>query len=469
MDATVGAGHASWKLIYDELLRQGRIWDFRDIFSASILYYGTLNAYEEFLPGVDSPLDKIVADWSTATFDESTSLALLDILISVMLCESPLDSSISGMRQVADISSTFASSLVQNDSSKLKSRQYIRWVLAKITATSYRDIFLFKASYFPGLFLERSSALELPIYVPKTSELADWSELFLTTTTTGTLEMITKAAKELGDLETEALCLKQLILHSEDPADNFNQLIRLQKDTQGDIEGCLRTSLSKYIICRDKLSRDKLRLEILLMQDCPPAETRLEWAKRMILSSLAVSEVEAALELSAASEARRLMNPSSGNIVDRVYGIQPRIEVASGLGEHNQASQRPRTARDNLGASHIGSSGNTHAEIIDPFTPQRENETSPKGILHKPREAFPEDPTPIREGVAPPGDARKDGVPPDARWTKISRELVSPRALEAGKERFEARKNYVIVLRVLSRDEIQGYAEATKRIRGALL
>ena len=89
-----------------------------------------------------------------------------------------------------------------------------------------------------------------------------------------------------------------------------------------------------------------------------------------------------------------------------------------------------------------------------------------KSILRAPREKFPEDPSPIREGVAPLKDAKKDGVPPDARWTKISRKLVNPAALEAGKERFEEREDFVIVLRVLSRDEVQGYAEVTERIRG---
>jgi hypothetical protein len=89
-----------------------------------------------------------------------------------------------------------------------------------------------------------------------------------------------------------------------------------------------------------------------------------------------------------------------------------------------------------------------------------------KSILRPPRQKFPEDPAPIREGVAPLKDAKKDGIPPDARWTKISRKLVNPGALEAGKERFEAREDFVIVLRVMTREEVQGYAEVTQRIRG---
>ena len=103
--------------------------------------------------------------------------------------------------------------------------------------------------------------------------------------------------------------------------------------------------------------------------------------------------------------------------------------------------------------------------VVSP--PRDRSEVKPiKSILRQPKAAFPEDPSPVREGVAPLKDAKKDGVPPDARWTKISRKLVNPEALEAGKERYEAREDFVIVLRVLSRDEVQGYAEITQRIRG---
>lgn len=90
-----------------------------------------------------------------------------------------------------------------------------------------------------------------------------------------------------------------------------------------------------------------------------------------------------------------------------------------------------------------------------------------KGILKQPRARFPEEPNPIREGVAPHKDDKsKANVPPGARWTKISRRMVNPEALRIGKERFEVRDDFVIVLRVLSREEIQAYAAATAAIRG---
>jgi hypothetical protein len=92
-----------------------------------------------------------------------------------------------------------------------------------------------------------------------------------------------------------------------------------------------------------------------------------------------------------------------------------------------------------------------------------------KGILKQPKVQFPEEPNPVREGVAPHKDDKtKKDVPTGARWTKISRKMVNPEALKIGKERFEVRDDFVIVLRVLTKEEIQGYAAATATLRGKL-
>ncbi|KAH8171718.1 zinc finger protein dhhc domain containing protein [Sarocladium implicatum] len=89
-----------------------------------------------------------------------------------------------------------------------------------------------------------------------------------------------------------------------------------------------------------------------------------------------------------------------------------------------------------------------------------------RGILKAPSAAFPEEANPIREGVAPHKEDKKlKEVPAGARWTKISRRKVNPEALEFGKERFEVRDDFVIVLRVLSAEEIQAYATATQILR----
>lgn len=119
--------------------------------------------------------------------------------------------------------------------------------------------------------------------------------------------------------------------------------------------------------------------------------------------------------------------------------------------------------------------------IVDP--PTEEEAPKPRGILKKPTEKFPEHPNTMREGVAPLKDvsrrgltpvirftneaskASKSGIPPGARWTKIDRKLVNPEALEDAKERFEERLDCVIVLRVLTKEEIQKLADRTSEIR----
>ena len=98
--------------------------------------------------------------------------------------------------------------------------------------------------------------------------------------------------------------------------------------------------------------------------------------------------------------------------------------------------------------------------------PDRERkgpEITSKGILKSPRAQFPESAGSVREGVAPLDKTK--WVPGNARWTRVSRALVSPKALDQGNERYEVEgKTHVIVLRVLTREEIQHYAELTKEL-----
>lgn len=132
---------------------------------------------------------------------------------------------------------------------------------------------------------------------------------------------------------------------------------------------------------------------------------------------------------------------------------------------------------DNLASSSSSSARENRVRIVPPtkHSRSRRNSSPPdpgtipatKGILRKPTEKFPEDPNPVLEGVAPLKDAsKKKGIPPDARWTKIARRMVNPEALEEAKERFVERLDCVIVLRVLTKEEIQKFATRTAELRG---
>ena len=148
---------------------------------------------------------------------------------------------------------------------------------------------------------------------------------------------------------------------------------------------------------------------------------------------------------------------------------EPSVKAAGVQAETDEEDDRQgrrRLKRESSGeSSDEVARRNKERSRVRVVSPAREPAKKPKGILRPPTQKFPEDPASIREGVAPLKDAGKKGIPPNARWTKIDRRLVNPEALELGNERYEERPDYVIILRVLSKEEIEKYAEVTEELR----
>ncbi|TRX88488.1 hypothetical protein FHL15_010603 [Xylaria flabelliformis] len=140
----------------------------------------------------------------------------------------------------------------------------------------------------------------------------------------------------------------------------------------------------------------------------------------------------------------------------------PSAKAAPGT---NGSDKGHESADESRGREIVPAREEKQVRVVSP--PREKAEHKPiKGILKTPSVKFPEDSNPIREGVAPhKDDQSKKDVPAGARWTKISRKKVNPEALTIGKERFEVRDDFVIVLRVLNKEEIQAYATATAQIR----
>lgn len=161
-----------------------------------------------------------------------------------------------------------------------------------------------------------------------------------------------------------------------------------------------------------------------------------------------------------------------------VHENAPEIEENSKAESHRHHRHHSRTSDKDSFSDDSSSSSSEESDTetasnkkerqVRVVSPSRESpppDPPIKGILRPPRPSFPEDPAPVREGVAPLKGAGKKGIPANARWTKIDRRLVNPEALERGKERFEEKSDSVIVLRVLTKEEIQSYAAETARIR----
>ncbi|CAJ2504066.1 Uu.00g114600.m01.CDS01 [Anthostomella pinea] len=164
-------------------------------------------------------------------------------------------------------------------------------------------------------------------------------------------------------------------------------------------------------------------------------------------------------ELAAIDGQDRLTEKSAARATpsDKDTGVSASSHRADVPSESREPSPRGRDAGP--------SREDKQVRVLSP--PRDKGDQKPiKGILKQPKVKFPEDNHPIREGVAPHKDDKtKKDVPPGARWTRIHRKMVNPEALTIGKERFEVRDNFVIVLRVLSKDEVQAYAVATQQLR----
>ncbi|KAL3473403.1 hypothetical protein BJX99DRAFT_233685 [Aspergillus californicus] len=134
---------------------------------------------------------------------------------------------------------------------------------------------------------------------------------------------------------------------------------------------------------------------------------------------------------------------------------------------------RPLSRRSSLPEEHVAKSPHLHytSSLTEKGTKDSNQELpeqpplAAEGIFGAPREKFPEPNKPAREDIAPRKDGSKKEIPPGAKWTKINRRLVNPAALESAKERFEERADFVIVFRVLTKDEIRTYARKTQEIR----
>lgn len=107
--------------------------------------------------------------------------------------------------------------------------------------------------------------------------------------------------------------------------------------------------------------------------------------------------------------------------------------------------------------------GGNRSELCEasPFSPAQGVQPC-RPALRAPTVQFPEDPDFIHPGVF---NTSVGYIPEGARWTKIRRDLIDPEILNHRRERYEQIDDHIIVFRVLTRDEVQQYAEATQDLR----
>ncbi|KAH7176738.1 hypothetical protein EDB81DRAFT_49620 [Dactylonectria macrodidyma] len=254
------ADWGNWEKIYRELLAQGRIWDFRDLFLTAYTCFGAESANEQFFRSKNA-LDTLLTDWRTTEQDESTQLALLDI-VSVMALSSNVSAEVRPFtEQCLQSANVLGESIMETFPQDVKSRPFLRWILAQSSISARRgkrSPFAYDYLFdFPGEAV-LPKHIGIPYYIPIRQENPGWMPPNLPTGSSEPLEMVLKASKELNDYDIEASCLKELIVRSHEPATLFDRLASFQKERQQNMEGYLATCLSRYLITKDEDAKSKL-------------------------------------------------------------------------------------------------------------------------------------------------------------------------------------------------------------------
>ncbi|KAI1824787.1 hypothetical protein F4861DRAFT_538622 [Xylaria intraflava] len=214
-------------------------------------------------------LQKIVSDWSGSVhgYDSSTTLAMLGIMTHILL--DPVKASEKECIDILDLSLPLAVLILENDPSNVKSRPYLRFLLAKSRfseTTSWETMLRLtnRLQSSQGVFYQSDIAL-LPMYVSAGDETPEWTQIDQAPAVADPVKLILRSVTELGDLNTKFLARKELIRLSVNLQAEFEGLCTLQLSHQGDLNGYSSTLSSRYLVSNTKPAKEKLHTSILYL------------------------------------------------------------------------------------------------------------------------------------------------------------------------------------------------------------
>lgn len=236
------------------LIAQERFWEFKDLI-VELTNYDIEGAWlNVFLSpyGNDTSLRVLIEDWTSGAYDESSYLALLEILVAFSgypISKQPTsdDKSLPAFGRILQWARQVASTIEAKSPGLVKSRPYIRWILAEAEHSRRLegDVLRRHLSRFPGVTVYRSL---LPMYIPSACENPGWPAVHAYPQYTKLVQVALHAAQENGDYRTEILCLQELICRSSHPQELFEQLMQRQKEVEGNSIAYQQTRVSTYLL-----------------------------------------------------------------------------------------------------------------------------------------------------------------------------------------------------------------------------
>lgn len=245
---------STYRPVSKALIAQDRFWELKD-FIAEIANINIDDAWLRMFTssyGDDSSLQGIIDDFTPGPYDESSYLALLDVLVALSGYPFSKQSftgpdSLSATGRILQRARQVASTIETKSPDLVKSRPYVRWILAEAEHSRRLegDVIRQHFSRFPGLTVYRSL---VPIYIPKACENPGWPEVHAYPQYTSLVQIALRMAREMGDFQSEVLCLQELICRSSHPQELFKQLKQRQRQIDGNSIAYRQTCLSMYLL-----------------------------------------------------------------------------------------------------------------------------------------------------------------------------------------------------------------------------
>ncbi|KAL2812219.1 hypothetical protein BJX63DRAFT_432846 [Aspergillus granulosus] len=267
--------------LYTPLIMGGQVWDARDLICALIESEGAKNVWNIlFQTDINSSnaFSRLIADWNMGQYDESTYLAILDILVHVsgalssFTIAAPTREDLSTADRCLDYARSVAICLKENNPELKHCRPYLSWVLAETQLRRKRhpadsDLGTHLSTY-PGLTVRMNT---LPIYLPITSENPTWFPSsrhpgVALTPDDQLLEAVVETAQAREDYATEVACIAELTYRFAGGQDvwaqRFSRMQELQLTRQHDILGYQHTCLTRFLTTVDDQDRRALLSDI---------------------------------------------------------------------------------------------------------------------------------------------------------------------------------------------------------------
>ncbi|KAK8128628.1 hypothetical protein PG984_009736 [Apiospora sp. TS-2023a] len=297
-----------YRRLYADLLREGRVWDFHDIFLAQGGVEGFTTAIKSFVGPTDSrtPLSALLDDWKSPVgeSDGSTLLALLDLLLSVSPTTLETRSNIHDIEEdTMALATQIATSVMKSHPELMDSHPFLYWMLRQsgnaILQGEQQQYILynhplsapgiltaFQPNPIPGVYYHQG--FELPEYTPAETENPGWRQAEAPAEYQAPAKLVLKQAKRFENYRLQSQALTNLILFSKSPTKLLDELCTLQKSVQGDIRQYAHTLGSTYLALDGDSSTDDLKLAIrgVFYESRSCLTMHEKWIKGLLLYSL---------------------------------------------------------------------------------------------------------------------------------------------------------------------------------------